>query len=379
MSWLTGGRQGEAKRLIVQLTDATKRDRVVQDLIRLDADAVPVLIEALQTRDQNLLPLYQQVLARIPSATPALIKTLHEAHPLIRARVADVLGIRRDGVAVPALLDALKGEYYTVRAHSAVALGRIGDRQAVDPLLLALKDPEHEVRGAACLGLSFFKDPSTFDDIANILLDDPKIEVRQAAAKALGNTGLPAALPYLMEALRDPYWWYEREHAAGELLGAIEKMGDTAVEPLIEALRDKEGAVRRFAASLLGRLGDPRAIDPLSMALYDMHHDVGEASAEALVNFGVTSFDVLVEALNHPEMWIRIHSIIALSKIKDPRVAVVLLEMLNDPEREVKKQVIHALGDLGDRRALPALQEIASNRNDRELHALAKTALVRMK
>jgi HEAT repeat protein len=348
-------------------------------LIRLAADAVPVLVEALQTRDLNLIPIYQQILARIPSASPTLINVLASAHPIIRARVADVLGIRKDKSSVPALLDVLNGEYYTVRARAAIALGRIGDRKAIVSLLKALKDTEDDVRIAACLGLGFFKDPSTFDDITNVLLDDLKIEVRQAAAKALGNTQHPDALPYLMEALRDPYWWYEREAAAGDLLNAIERMGAMAVDPLIEALKDKEGAVRKFAAGLLGRLRDPRAIEPLGMALYDMHHDVGEISAEALVNFGTSSFEILVEALDHPEMWIRIHSIDVLPRVDDSRVALILLEMLKDPEREVKKHVIQSMGLLKDQRTLPALQEIASDRSDRELHALAKEIIEQMK
>lgn len=343
-------------------------------MIRLDADAVPILLEALQTRDLTLLPVYQQILARIPSASPSLINLLSTAHPILRARAAEVLGLRRDKSTVPVLLDALRGEYYTVRARAAIALGRIGDRQAIEPLIAALKDPDDEVRMGACLGLGYFKDPSTFDEITEVLLDDPKIEVRQAAAKALGETGHPAAIPFLLEALRDPYWWYEREAAAGDLLSAIERMGAAAVAPLIEALQDKEGAVRRFAAILLGRIGDRRAIEPLGMALYDLHHDVGKASAEALVNFGADSFEVLVEALSHPEMWIRIHSVNVLPEIRDPRVADILLEMLNDPEREVKKRVIEAMGRLKDKRTLPALQEVAANRADRELHLLAKEA-----
>ena len=375
MSWLTGGKRGEAKRLLTQLADSTKRDQAARDMIGLDADAVPVLIEALQTRDLNLLAIYEQVLARIPSASSTLIQVLATTHPIIRARAADVLGIRKEKSAVPALLDVLKGEFYTVRARAAIALGKIGDKQSIQPLLIALKDPEDDVRIAACLGLGFFKETSTFDEIANVLLDDLKIEVRQAAAKALGNTQHPAALPYLMEALGDPYWWYEREVGAGDLLQAIEKMGEAAVDPLIEALKDKEGAVRKFAAILLGKIGDPRAIEPLGMALYDMHHDVGKASAEALINFGVNSFEVLVEALDHPEMWIRIHSVDVLPRVREPRVGLVLLEMLKDPEREVKKHVIEAMGELKDPRALPALQEIMSKRGDREMHALAKSAI----
>lgn len=379
MSWLTGGKSAEAKRLIAQLADASTRDRAAQDLLRLDADAVPALLEALQTRDLNLLHLYEQILARIPSASPDLLKLLATAHPILRARAADVLGLRRDKSAVPALLDALKGEFYTVRARAAIALGRIGDGQAVKPLFLALKDPEDEVRIGACLGLGYLKDPSTFDEITEVLLDDPKIEVRQAAAKALGNTQHPAAVPYLMEALRDPFWWYEREMQAGDLFDSIEKMGKMAVEPLIGALKDPEGAVRKYAAYLLGRIGDPRAIEPLGMALYDLHHDVGKTSAEALAHFGVNSFEILVEALDHPEMWIRIHSVDVLPKIKEPRVALVLLEMLKDPEREVRKHVIEAMGELRDPRTSPALQEIMANRADRELHALAKAALEKMK
>ena len=378
MNWLTGGKTGEAKRLIAQLSDPTQRDHAAQDLIRLGTDAVPSLLEALQTQDLGLLRLYQQVLSRIPSATPALIKILATAHPVLRGRVAEVFAINKDRIAVPALLDALRGEYFTVRSRAALALGKIGDRKALPLMLSALKDPEDEVRVAACLALGFFKDPSTFDDITNVLLDDPKIEVRQAAAKALGNTEHPAALPYLMEALHDSYWWYEREYAAADLLQALEKMGGAAVDPLIGALRDKEGTVRKFAALLLGKLGDPRAIEPLGMALYDLHHDVGNASAESLAKFGAPAVDVLIEALSHPEMWIRIHSISALSKIKDPRVALVLLEMLNDPEREVKKHVITVLRELKDRRVLPALQEIASNRADRELHVLAKETIAQI-
>jgi HEAT repeat protein len=380
MDWLTGGKQGEAKRLVTQLADvnAAKRDQAARDLIGLGADAVPPLLDALQTKDQSLLPIYEQVLAHIPAASPELINILTTAHPILRARAADVFSISKDKSALSALLKAMQGEYFTVRARAALALGKLGDRKAIEPLLAALEDPEVDVRVAACLALGLFKDPSTFDEIANVLLDDAKIEVRQAAARALGYTQHPAALPYLMEALRDPFWWYEREVQAGDLFSAIEKMGIVAVEPLIEALQDKEGTVRRYAAGLLGRIGDPRAMEPLSMALYDLHHDVGKAAAEALARFGASSFDILVEALNHPEMWIRIHSVQALVKVRDERVASLLQDMWNDPEREVKRHVIEAMGELKDRSLLPTLQSIMANRADREFHALAKDAIAKI-
>ncbi|MDO9303059.1 MAG: HEAT repeat domain-containing protein, partial [Anaerolineales bacterium] len=373
--------QGEAKRLIAQLADSTKRDIAAKELIKLGADAVPPLIDALQTQDPNLILTIQHILARIPTATPALTKTLAMTthHPTVRARVAEIFGMSRDRSAIPALLDALKDQYFTVRAPAALALGNIGDAQVIPSLLPLLKDKDNEVRSAACVAIAKFRDPSTFDDITNVLLDDPMIEARQSAAIALGDTKHPAAIPFLMEALRDSSWWFEREQAAADLLNAIEKMGVAVVEPLIEALGDKEGTVRRYAAIMLGRMGDPRAIEELGMTLYDLHDEVGKAAAEALAKFGAPTVDIFIEALNHPEAGIRENSVVALSKIQDARVVPVLIEMLADPARDVKKQAMQALGELRDRRAIHALQEIVSNRADRELSALAKQIIESMK
>ena len=379
MNWLTGGPQGEAKRLIAQLADSTKRDLAAKELIKLGADSVPPLIDALQTQDLNLLLYYQQILARISSATPALTKALTTAHPLVRGRIVEIFGISKDKSAVPVLQDALQGEYFTVRLRAALALANIGDARVIPDLLLLLKDKEAEVRSAACIALGKFSDPSTFDEITNVLLDDVMIEVRQSAARALGDTKHPAAIPFLMEALRDSYWWFEREQAAKDLLTAIEKMGVGIVEPLIEALGDKEGTVRKFAAMILGNLGDVRAIEELGMTLYDLHHEVSKTAAEALTKFGARSVDILLDALKHPEAGIRECATSALGKIQDARVAPALIEMLRDPERIVQKQAMQSLGELRDQRALPALQEIASNRADRELSVLAKQVLESLK
>ena len=379
MNWLTGGSQGEAKRLITQLADSTKRDAAARELIKLGADSVPPLIDALQTQDLGLLLYYQQILARIPSATPLLTKALGTTHPVIRARVVEILGISKDKNAIPALLDAVKGEYFTVRSRAALVLGNIADAQVIPALLPLLKDRENEVRSAACVAVAKFCDPSTFDDITNILLDDPIMDVRRSAARALGDTKHPAAIPFLMEALRDSSWWFEREEAAVDLLIAIEKMGPAAVESLIEALGDKEGTVRKYASIVLGRMGDPRAIEELGMTLYDLHHEVGKAAAEALAKFGAPSVDIFIEALSHPEAAVRENSLIALSKIQDERVVPVLIEMLHDPIRDVQKQALQALGELRDSRAIPSLQDIVSNRADRELSALAKQIIENIK
>jgi len=375
MNWITGGKQGEAKRLIAQLSDSAKRDAAARELIKLGADSVPPLIEALQTQDLSLLLYYQQILARIPSATPALTKVLSTAHPIIRARVVEIFSINKDKSSIPALLDALKGEYFTIRSRAVTALANIGDPQSIPYIMLCLKDKEAEVRAAACAALGKFRDPATFDEIANVLLDDLKIEVRQSAANALGDTKHPAAIPFLMEALRDSFWWFEREQAAADLLGAIEKMGPAVVDPLIEALGDREGTVRKFAATVLGNMRDMRAIEELAMLLYDLHHEVGKAAADALGKFGPQAVDILIEALSHPESGIRENSVLALGRIQDVRVAPVLIEMLGDADRDVQKYALQGLGQLNDQRAISALREVSAKRADRELAALARQIL----
>ena len=377
MNWLTGSKLGEARKLVKQLGDATRRDHAAADLLKLGSEAAPALIEALQTKDQSLLPLYKQVLVRIgPAATPALIESLAKDHPIIRGRVAEVLEKTKDPKAVPALMKALRGEYFTVRSRAALALSAIRAEEAIEPLIILLKDPEAEVRSAAVTALGRYNLPRTFDNMADPLLEDNEIEVRQAAAKALGGTKHPQAIPYLMLALRDPFWWYEREKAAQELLKIIEELGTLVIDPLLEALNDKEGTVRKYAATLLGRIGDPHVIEPLGMALYDMHFEVGKAAAESLAGFGAPGLKVLADALHHPETWLRQHAIFGLTLSGDKRIVPAILEMLNDPEREVQKQAIQSLGELGDARALPALQTIAANRADREMYAQAKAALV---
>jgi HEAT repeat protein len=372
MDWFTGSKQGEARKLISQLADPSKRDMAAQSLIKLGGDAVSALLDALQTRDLSLLPIYQHLLIRIPTAKPELIKSLSTAQPIVRARVVEIFGISRDATAIPLLLGALQDENSVVRAQSILALSNIGDPKVIPALLPLLKDREDEVRIAACQGIGKFRDPATYDEIANVLFDDLKIDVRRAAVRILGESKNPIVLPFLMEALRDSFWWYEREQNVLDLLQAIQNMGVIALDPLIEALSDREGRVRKFAAMLLGELRDVRAMEPLGMTIYDLHHEIGREAAESLALFGPQAIGILLEALAHPEGMVRGHAVSALGKIQDARIAPTLIKMLTDVDRQVQKQALQSLGSMNDERAITALKEIAADRTDRELSALAK-------
>lgn len=375
MDWLTG-KKDETQKWIAQLSNPAKRAAAANELLRLGPAAVDGLAEVLGSRDTNLRVISAQLLVKLGIiGIPRLTQILASAHPETRQLVADILGEIRHSSAVPALTEAARGQFFTVRARAASALAKIGDSKAVPVLIALLADSEPTVRIAAALAVGLFRDQSSLIRLSDLLLEDREIEVRQAAAQALAATLLPQAVPYFIEAMADSFWWYERENAAQPLLDALTKFGADAVEPLIGALRHYEGTVRRSAAIVLGRIGDTRAVEPLGMALYDMHDEVGHAAAEALTGFGAAALGVLGEALNHPEAGIRLHAVWALTKIKDVRVLPLLARMLNDSDRHVLKQVIQSLGELRDPRALAVLTPIADNRGDRELSMLAREAL----
>ena len=72
---------------------------------------------------------------------------------------------------------------------------------------------------------------------------------------------------------------------AAKMLGAdrFREYSLAAVEPLIAALQDDAFEVRAAAAWALGKIGDPRAIDPLQELLRDNYSPVRDAAAEALM------------------------------------------------------------------------------------------------
>ena len=78
---------------------------------------------------------------------------------------------------------------------------------------------------------------------------------------------------------------------------ALGKIGDPrAVEPLFAALRDKDCFVSKAAAEALGKIGDARAVEPLIAALGDKFSDVREAAARALVKIGEPAVERLKAA-----------------------------------------------------------------------------------
>lgn len=154
----------------------------------------------------------------------------------------------------------------------------------------------------------------------------------------------------LLEQLRNPA--AERAVEAAEQLAAT---GDTAAfEPLIAALQNIDGyyhtVVRSAAALALGKLGDARAIEPLTAAAHDA---VAEVSGEA---------------------------ILALGELNAQAIVPMLLEIVNNESgyylNVTRHAAIRTLGRLRHLSAQPVLAQLAiSTFEDPAITAAARDAL----
>jgi HEAT repeat protein len=159
------------------------------------------------------------------------------------------------------------------------ALGKIPRQRVRDGLLPLLEEPEAQVRCMAAERLGHVGDAVAVEPLARALQDhDPS--VRKAAAWSLGTLGDPRAIPLLMNVLDDPNT--ARREDAVEKLGKAGKGDERVFQRLILELSASDAGVRARAAQVLGKTGDPRAVNGLRSALNDSLLEVRKAAVEAL-------------------------------------------------------------------------------------------------
>jgi hypothetical protein len=134
---------------------------------------------------------------------------------------------------------------------------------------------------------------------------------------------------------------------------------------LIEALGDNDNDVRASAAWLLGRRGDPKAVDALIEVLKDDDSYVRWKAAEALADLNDSrAVDPLIQGLDDENEWVRLSAAEALGNLRDPKAVVPLMEALSDNDSLVRENVIRALGNLEDERAVGPLAKVFNEQNE---------------
>ena len=198
-----------------------RRDALMKLGAMRHPDASRAAISALNDPEPSVRVTAAHAIEALPAseAASALLPLLKDKQELVRRETAHALGATRSGSAVPQLIEILTNDKEAaVRAAAAMALGRIGDEAAVVPLVETLSDAlakkkskggdnEFLMRAAAQSLGEIRSRAGVAGLIATLNNDTNPIDVRRAAATALGSIGDITAAPALKAAIasNDPY------------------------------------------------------------------------------------------------------------------------------------------------------------------------------
>ena len=141
----------------------------------------------------------------------------------------------------------------------------------------------------------------------------------------------------------------------------LEKQG---LSELVKTLHEHtDPQMRQYAAYLLGKAKNPRAIQPLIEALADFDKSVREQATLALSAIGKAAIEPLAEAMKEPQWETRYRAAEALGKIADEKAVQPLIQGLKDNRDHVRYMAAKGLQDLGDSDAVDPLIVLLKDEN----------------
>jgi HEAT repeat protein len=273
-----------------------------------------------------------------------------------------------------ALSAALLDPSADVRGKALEQLAKRGDDAARDAAFEALADPAIGMRLSAISGLARFtkRDARVVPALLEALHDHADW-VASAAAKALGQLKVSAAIPPIRErllAFPDDY-----QVCLDALLGIG---GPEAVAAAAAALAHPSRHARGSALLTLSNLGAEEAVAHMMTALDDADEDVRRQAACALAEKRhAPAVPALVRGYRRPSPWERRDVVDALGQFGGPAALRVLVAALRDRAKEVREIAVTRLVKLGDERGNRALASAA--RRDPATAALVPKSLLKAK
>lgn len=352
----------------------TIRNAAKKALIRIGQPAVKPLINLFKSTETDIKKASTDALVQIgePAVRP-LIKELKTNPENFRPIASDAL-IRIGSPAVVPLIVEMKDVASNIRALSSKMLTTIG-KPSVDPLIQAMneKDPEMMWRYAVILGNIGHE--RAVGPLLDAIDDNNNSQLQYSVAKALAQIGSPSVTPLIKEIIKVTS---EIESTPSkELLGPVVKyrlvfkrflsnvllkIGEPAVLPLIDTIKQKDVVGNAVGVDLLERIGSP-AVEALINALGEDDPDVQFRISEVLIKIGTPSVEPLIAVLevkgktdffetNPDKFW---RAVMILGKIKDHRAVGVLISTLLSEASFVRLLAVEALGAIGDKTAIEAL------------------------
>lgn len=239
-------------------------------------------------------------------------------------------------------------------------VAKLKARRDVSGLLEALKLPEFSLPAAAAL--EELKPREAVEPLL-VLSSHPELAwVRVRILRLLGSIGDARGYEVLVAALRDGSVDSESSEAAQ----ALGRLGDPrAIEPLLHALGNAGENTRLMdgVAEALAAFGEPQAIEPLVQALRAYRFRSDRAIVDALVRLAEKAPERVVTALSQAlesetEHW-RWAAAEALGRLGD-RAADILLAAVGSGDGSVRRIAVKALRERKDPRLRDRIEAILS-------------------
>ena len=131
-----------------------------------------------------------------------------------------------------------------------------------------------------------------------------------------------------------------------DVIGELELRKDESLDPLIEALSSRKKSIRLHAATLLGAINDPKAIPALIETLRDNNKLVRREASTALSRMGEPAVDPLIDILGDEDWRVRGAAAWALGNIGDERAIPELEKLLDDESGFVKQGAQSAIASI---------------------------------
>jgi HEAT repeat protein len=273
--------------------DAVVRQNAIYGLMSLgDQRSADLLLAATQDPDERVRSAAARGLRRIggPDVADTLIAMLNDPSEMVAESASISLGHLGIDRAVQPLIDALQSDRKHLVQSSARALAQVGDPRAVGPLIDLLRTSEdHQLFSRAATALEKFNLDSEVESLAT-MIHDPDIRRRRLAVGLLGHIHDDRIPDILAQALQDD----DPKTVRSAALGMASHGDRRTFDILTDMLQIRTGPdsprhsdkpyIRVAAAKALGKLGDPRAAEPLADALSDPSVEL--AAASSLVKLG---------------------------------------------------------------------------------------------
>lgn len=210
-------------------------------------------------------------LATVPAAQTWLAGLCRKSPPTVRLVALEVLGQAK--CALPICRGALElASVDPVAAVRTAAVRALGSLPGVEPkrLVLLLGDPSVHVRAAAALALAHTKGARVYPE----LLKRFRKSRQSYLIEAFGVLADPRAEKVLLAVLREDHSRLRVGQRLAILEGLEKLATGAALDKLVTELEHPEPALRLAAARILARIGDRRALDPLATCAEDFYRVV---------------------------------------------------------------------------------------------------------